>query len=74
MGKFRFNEFDVITYKTYVEAQRCCLLCAFRETIFGYEDLKIQVYIAAGSLKSQVSIKYNRKISSTVTDGIEVEY
>jgi histone acetyltransferase 1 len=43
----------------------------FRETIFGYENLSIKVSMMAGSLKTHMGMKFNRKISKALSDGLE---
>ncbi|CAG7819872.1 unnamed protein product [Allacma fusca] len=42
-----------------------------QETIFGYENLRIDIKLAAGSLKTYLGIKYTSKISADLCDGVE---
>ncbi|CAL8130628.1 unnamed protein product [Orchesella dallaii] len=42
-----------------------------RETIFGYENLKIQLYFTAGSLHTFLGHDYTSKISPKLADGVE---
>ncbi|XP_014218476.1 histone acetyltransferase type B catalytic subunit [Copidosoma floridanum] len=41
------------------------------ETIFGYKDLKIQLYYAAGNLETYLGMTYSEKVDKTLTDGVE---
>ncbi|ODM94910.1 Histone acetyltransferase type B catalytic subunit [Orchesella cincta] len=41
------------------------------ETIFGYENLKIQLYFTAGSLHTFLGIRFKSKVSQTLADGAE---
>jgi histone acetyltransferase 1 len=44
-----------------------------QETIFGYENLKIEIQCTAGSLKTYLGIKYTSIISPELCDGVEVK-
>jgi len=43
-----------------------------RETIFGYENLDIKLYFAAGSLKPYIGIDYSGKVNTKMCDGVGV--
>jgi Histone acetyl transferase HAT1 N-terminus. len=44
----------------------------FREAIFGYQDLKIQLYYSAARLTTYFGISYSDKVTADKFEGIEV--
>jgi len=50
------------------------LLSFFREAIFGYQDLKIQLYYSAARLTTYFGITYSDKVTPDKFEGIEVRF
>jgi hypothetical protein len=46
----------------------------FRENIFGYKDLAIQLYYSASKLTTYLNIKYTDKVSPEKFDGLKVPH
>ena len=44
----------------------------FSESIFGYQDLHVQLYYTAGKLTTYLGMKYKRKIEARKYDGAAV--
>jgi hypothetical protein len=46
----------------------------FREAIFGYQDLKIQLFYSAARLTTYFGISYSDKVTPDKFEGIEVRF
>ena len=47
-------------------------LCWFSESIFGYKDLRINIYCTAGNMKTYVKVNYAHKVNPEDFDGVQV--
>ncbi len=46
--------------------------CSFSETIFGYKDLRVEMFCSAAKMTTYVGIKYLDKIDPKTCDGVQV--
>lgn len=52
-----------------------CILVTFvdcSESIFGYKDLRINIYCAAGHMTTYVNVAYTDKVTPQKCDGVSV--
>jgi histone acetyltransferase 1 len=50
------------------------MLVFFRESIFGYRDLRIQLYYTAGRLTTYFGITYSDRVTPEKYEGIQVRF
>ena len=43
------------------------------ESIFGYKDLRVELFCSAGYMKSYLNVKYTEKIDPEKFDGVQVQ-
>jgi hypothetical protein len=61
-------------YRMYNKVLLSTPAVCFRETIFGYHDLKIQLYYSAARLTTYFGISYSDKVTPDKFEGIEVRF
>jgi len=68
--KFVRNVADMESDEHNFPPEMCHQIYGDNENIFGYTDLKINLYMSSGSLQSFINYKYSRKVDPAKTDGV----